>query len=245
MPVYFITADHVQGGRVNVTGALQRHLQASLRTQAGEEVWFGIPSRHRYRVRVTRADRTQLSGEILEERPRPPQACSGLELAVALLKSDKMDWTVQKATELGVTSIVPLLSQRTIVRPQAAKAAQQAERWRRIALEAAQQAERWDVPVVRLPKTIGEYSATSVPGPRLMLCERRTSAGLQAVDLPGDPALTVTLMVGPEGGWTEAEIDEALGRGWIPVSLGERILRAETAALAALAVLQSRIGNLG
>ncbi len=246
MPVYFISEGDLRDRSVSVTGSLHRHLQASLRTQPGEELWLAVPSRRRFRVRVTQMDRRGLTADILEERALPPQRHPQVDLVLAILKGEKMDWVVQKSTELGVRSITPLLSERTIVRAQAARSTKQVERWQRIAHEAAQQAERWDIPQVQGPQTFEEFHQRCPDHrARVILCERSQTSSLSEVALPSEPAGTLALLVGPEGGWSPQEVETAVTHGQVPVSLGSRILRAETAALAALSILQSRLGNLG
>lgn len=165
-----------------------------------------------------------------------------------------MDWVIQKATELGVAGVIPLLSARVIVRPRTGRLPAQVARWQRIALEAAQQSEQWAVPSVSPPQNLTEFLARHCPDShRLFLTERATG---QAPDLGPGQALTkvplpsgsrpgLVIVVGPEGGWTQEERDRASAAGWTAVTLGPRILRAETAALAALSVLQSRLGELG
>lgn len=246
MPVYFIQEGDLHGRSVSVTGPLHRHLQASLRTQAGDELWLALPSQRRLRVRVTRVDQRRLTGDVLDELTAPPPTRPGVSLAMAILKGEKMDWVVQKSTELGVRSLIPLLSERTVVRPDGTRASKHVERWQRIALEASQQAERWDIPQVETPQTFDAYLRQPPERQtRWMLCERRQAQRLGAVALPSEPATALALVVGPEGGWSAAEVDAALAHGIVPVSLGSHILRAETAALAALSLVQLRWGNLG
>jgi 16S rRNA (uracil1498-N3)-methyltransferase len=157
-----------------------------------------------------------------------------------------MDWLIQKATELGVATLVPLVTSRTVVRPRAARLASQRDRWQTIAIEAAQQSERWDIPTVSPPGDAVEFfrqqSSSSV---RIILAERSSGKSLDRIPLPQERSKLVVLAIGPEGGWTEEETGQALESGFVPVTLGPRILRAETAALAALSVLQSRLGELG
>lgn len=246
MPVYFISEGDVHDRRVSVTGSLHRHLRASLRTQPGEELWLALPSQRRLHVRVTQVDRRGLTADILDERVIPPQTRPQVDLALAILKGERMDWVVQKSTELDVRSITPLLSERTIARAQATRSTKQVERWQRIALEAAQQAERWDIPQVQSPQTFEAYHRRSTGHrTRLILCERSQARSLSVVALPSEPAHAVALLVGPEGGWSPKEVEAAVEHGHVPVSLGSRILRAETAALAGLTIVQSRLGNLG
>ncbi len=246
MPVFFIEADQVRDGQITITGPLLRHLRASLRARVGEAIWFGTRERRRYLTRVSFLDRRQLVGHVLEQQEEPLRRGPRVALGQAILKGDKMDWLLQKATELGAASIVPLLTGHTIARPATARAATQRERWQRIALEAAQQAERWEVPVVDALLAVQEFLAESPEHwLKLILSERGPGTSLSSVALPSGQDHTLALAVGPEGGWTSSELDEALTHGFIPVTLGSRILRAETAALASLSILQSRLGNLG
>jgi 16S rRNA (uracil1498-N3)-methyltransferase len=248
MPVFFITSSTIHNQRVTITGALCDHLSGSLRVARGEELWLADDRRRRYRVHVEAADRHAVTGRILEERQGPPPPACGVILGQALLKGERMDWLIQKATELGVAAILPLVTGRTIVRPQTGRLDKQQSRWRAIALEAAQQSERWDLPGVSAPcATTGFFAQQDPAAVKLILTERilgRSLSGL-ALATPEQGSSSIVLAVGPEGGWTEGEVEQALAAGFRPVTLGERILRAETAALAALSLLQSRLGELG
>ncbi len=155
-----------------------------------------------------------------------------------------MDWVIQKATEMGIASIVPLVSERVIARPRVERLGPQQQRWERIALEAAQQAERWEVPEVHHPAEFVPWLRSVSGSLKLILSEHSEGDSLATISLPEDES-RVLLVIGPEGGWSKTERDAAHEYGFTSVSLGQRILRAETAALAALAILQSRLGELG
>ena len=246
MPVFFITAEQIYNGTVTITGELLDHLRASLRVRPGERIWTGDDRRRRYLIEVSQVDRRTLRGTIIEQRTGSPPSTPRLLLGQSLLKGERMDWTVQKLTELGAATIVPLVSEQTVVRPKQGRVTTQQERWQRIALEAAQQSERWNVPAVEAPRQASDFFAS--PGPaalKLILSERSTGQALNAIPLPSLPSDTIALAVGPEGGWREEELAAARAHDFIPVSLGTRILRAETAALAAVSVIQSRLGELG
>ncbi len=246
MPVFFITADQVRNGTVTITDELLEHLRASLRVRAGERIWMGDEHRRRYCIEVTHVDRRTLQGHVVEQRAGPAQAAPRLLLGQALLKGERMDWTIQKATELGAAAIIPLVSSHTVVRPKRTRVESQQERWQRVAIEAAQQSERWDVPVVDAPCGASEFFARPEPATlKLILSERGSGQNLRSIPLPSAPAHAITLAVGPEGGWRAEELAQACANGFLAVTLGTRILRAETAALAALSVLQSRLGELG
>ena len=246
MPVFFITPDHVQDDTVKVDGPLLHHLRSSLRCRVGEEVWLVDDTRRRYRVRIVDINRRMLSGRILERQHMPCPSSPTLTIGQALLKGERMDWVIQKASELGAASLIPLVSRHAIARPRADRLVPQQQRWQRIALEAAQQAERWEVPVVHTTCEATEFFAGQpVHAVSLILSERGDGRSLTSVALPSGPAGHVAIAVGPEGGWTKEERGNALHCGFTPVTLGTRILRAETATLAALAILQSRLGELG
>ena len=246
MPVFFITSDQIQHETVTITGELLDHLRASLRVRTGERIWTGDERRRRYLIEVTHVNRRALQGHVVEQRTGPAPATPRLLLGHALLKGERMNWTIQKATELGVAAIIPLVSSHTVVRPKHARADSQQERWQRIAIEAAQQSERWDVPAVGSPCGVSEFFAKPDPAVlKLILSERGSGLSLRSVSLPSAPAHTIALAIGPEGGWRDEELDQAGVNGFLAVTLGTRILRAETAALAALSILQSRLGELG
>jgi len=246
MPAFFIPSRQVHDGRVVVTGELLNHLRGSLRVRPNEEVRLTTDTGRRYRVRITEVTRGELHAEVLDERARPERRAPSLTLGQAVLKGDRMDWVIQKATELGVGSITPLICARGIVRPLAARTRSQQSRWQRIALEAAQQAERWDVPVLGAPCEAWDWLATPPTSTmKLILAERGSGESLSTLALPREPGHHIVIAVGPEGGWEQEEVTQALRGGFLTITLGERILRSETAGLAALSIIQSRLGELG
>ncbi len=246
MPVFFITSHQIQNGRVTITGDLLNHLRASLRIELGERIWLCDERRRRYRVHVAQLHKRELSGTVLEEQQAPPPRNPSIVLGQAILKGDRMDWVVQKATELGVRAIIPLLAQHSVVRPHASRVAAQQTRWQRIALEAAQQSEQWVVPSIQLPIDVETFFTQ--PGGfnnKLILTERLPGYSLSSVPLPNGPASSLVMVIGPEGGWAPDELALAERSEFTGVTLGSRILRAETATLAAVSILQSRLGELG
>lgn len=246
MPVFFITADQISNGTVAISGKLCDHLRASLRVRPGEQIWVGDEHRRRYRIEVTHADRRVLRGAVVEEQSGPAPSTAPVLIGQSILKNERMDWAIQKATELGVAAIVPLVSEQTVVRPNPGRVDAQQERWQRIALEAAQQSERWDVPAVRAPRSAGAFFANPDGAAlKLILTERERAQSLNSIPLPSSPSKPIAFAIGPEGGWRAEELAEALAHDFLPVTLGARILRAETAALAALSILQNRLGELG
>ncbi|MFO0773884.1 MAG: 16S rRNA (uracil(1498)-N(3))-methyltransferase [Nitrospiraceae bacterium] len=245
MPSFFIDPTERVGNEITLTGDLHRHLTQSLRTKVGDSLLLTEAAVQRHTARVTQIDRRQIRVQIESTIPCPPQSSVQVCLASAILKHDPMDWAVQKATELGVSAIQPLITHRSAVRPDAERGAAQRARWERIAQEAAQQSERWTIPAIADPMTLTQWLARM--GTRedptnlsIVLEERRSAQSL--LSLPFPPKLqTVTILIGPEGGWEPSESDGLLARGVQPASLGETILRADTAAVTALAIVQARV----
>jgi 16S rRNA (uracil1498-N3)-methyltransferase len=163
-----------------------------------------------------------------------------ITLVIAVYKFDRMEWAIEKATELGVAAIAPVVARRS-EKHLAQAAAKRVDRWRRIVQEAAQQSRRSDVPVVHDPISLAEHVKAASSATRIVLAEQERTTTLraaleEAATAAGAELPTLELAIGPEGGWAPEE--EALfdANGWRAVSLGPRILRAETAAIAALAV---------
>ena len=176
----------------------------------------------------------------VESEPAMP-----VTLVMSIFKFDHMEWAIEKATELGVAAIVPVIARRT-EKHLAQAATKRVERWRRIAHEAAQQSRRSDVPVIHDPVKLSDHVKAASNLKRIVLAEQERSATLrgaleEAIGAAGAEMPDLEIAIGPEGGWAPDE--EALfdANGWQAVSLGPRILRAETAAIAALAVVASML----
>jgi 16S rRNA (uracil1498-N3)-methyltransferase len=169
-----------------------------------------------------------------------------LALVQGLPKGDKLEWVLQKGTELGATLFAPADTARAVVKLDEKRAAERVKRWTKIVEEAARQCGRADVPEVHPPRALLEAVASLPPGTRLLVLdeeERARPLGQAVASLPeGDP---LALVVGPEGGLDRGEVTALAEVGGVPVTLGRRVLRTETAALAALAVLQHLRGELG
>jgi 16S rRNA (uracil1498-N3)-methyltransferase len=241
------------GATVSLSAEESRHLRDVLRLRAGDEA-FAFDGEGREfacvvaeaggRGRGAREARLEVRAPVEPERPESPL---DLTLAVGLLKGEKFDLVVQKATELGARRVVPLLTARADVRLRDARDADaRVERWRRLALEAAKQSGRARLPAVETPVAFDAFVAAAPRvGERRLLFAERGGVGLDAAaDALPEPPRAVVALVGPEGGWDEAELEGARGLGWLLVTLGGRTLRAETAAVAVAALLQHRFGDL-
>ena len=215
-----------------------RHLRDVLRLKPGDEayVFDGLGHEFRCTVSNTRRDVAELRIEA-EVDPAKPESQLQLNLCVALLKGEKFDLVVQKATELGVTKITPLITRYADIHLRdASEATRRVTRWQRIALEAAKQSGRAFVPEIGLP--VG-FEALEVQGAAVMFSER---GGKELDNLPA--ASSITALVGSEGGWSDDELEAARARDFHIVTLGGRVLRAETAAIAVTVLMQHRFGDL-
>jgi len=243
MPVYFIQSESIQNNRIILTGDLAHHLRDVLRFEAGDTVDLVDEKQGRYHTELTQVTKEKIIANILQKVKNTAPLGPSLFLAQAVLKSDKMDWVVQKATELGVSTILPVVTERTIARPRAEREAHQLDRWLKIAKEASQQCGRSEVPAVRTAVSLDEL-LKNPPDVSLKLVpwEREQEPSLKAVLQNLKTENSVMILIGPEGGLAASEVEKARKAGWISVSLGPRILRAETAGLAVLAILQYELG---
>jgi 16S rRNA (uracil1498-N3)-methyltransferase len=193
-------------------------------------------------VEVTHVSSQAIDSRIIDRQIEPAERSSPIVLGQALIKGDKMDWVIQKATELGVATVVPIYSRHSVIKPNPQRLDHQRTRWHRIARDAAQQSERWNIPTIADPMDLAEtcrrYAAAPLKG---ILTERSSNPSLATLSLPRDCQHPIVLLIGPEGGWAANEQSLAQEQGFLPLSLGPRILRAETAAIAALSILQSRL----
>jgi 16S rRNA (uracil1498-N3)-methyltransferase len=162
-------------------------------------------------------------------------------LAQAMCSSDKMDWIVQKATELGVSEILPVQAQRSIAKLSGVRTAKRAEHWRSVAISACEQCGRNDLPQVHAPQDLEAWllSMLNAPGSKFILLP----GGATQLQVQPKPQVSATLLIGPEGGFNADEANVALQMGFAPILLGPRVLRTETAALAGISALQTLWGD--
>jgi 16S rRNA (uracil1498-N3)-methyltransferase len=229
----FVPSAHVRAGRVRIAGRELGHLRV-LRLEVGTRFCVFDETGREHEVVLARLDRRAAEASIAATRTPARESPLALVLAPALLKGSKMDLVVEKATELGVTRLAPVVTRHTI------GTRAPIERWQRIALAAAKQSGRTVVPTVDPPRPFAELIEAPWPGLRLLAWEGERTAGLDA--LP-PAAQAVIAVVGPEGGFADAEVAQARAHGFVTVRLSPRVLRAETAALVAAALCQHRWGD--
>ncbi len=224
--------DRVRNGQAEITGENAHHLTRVLRVEAGQK--FEISDNHRaWLASVETARKDLVRFQVIEELAAAPEL-PDVTLYLALIKFDRFEWAVEKATELGVARIVPVEASRS-EQGLFAGAQKRVERWRRIAREASEQSRRLREPEVGFAVRLTEALRAGATH-RIWLDEQPGAKPLLQAFSPraGDSA---ALLIGPEGGWTDAERQQFEAAGWVAASLGPTVLRAETAACAALAVL--------
>jgi 16S rRNA (uracil1498-N3)-methyltransferase len=235
----------VQGDRLRFDRAEAHHLGRVLRLRPGAVVEATDGRGRLFQVRLVTLDRDGAWGAIVTQGPSGGESSCAITLAQAVLKGARMDWLVQKATELGVARIVPMATARVVVRPTRGAGSGRPARWARIAREAVKQCGRGVVPPVDAPRPLADVLATVPQHDAAWLCWEAGGAGLgAAARAVGQPA-RLLLLVGPEGGFTPDEVALARGAGATLVSLGPRILRAESAGVTAVALCQFLFGDLG
>jgi 16S rRNA (uracil1498-N3)-methyltransferase len=235
-PRFFITPEQVREPYITVMGDDLRHIRTVLRKQPGDLLTLLDGQGREYTVRITAIGKEEVVTEIVDRRERHPSG-PDIVLGQGIAKADKMDWIVQKATELGVASIVPLVTERTIVKVKDEE--KRVGRWKKIAREAAMQSDRPDIPRIGPLRTFPDFIMTLDPGPLTlflfpweegMLPIKEVLRGKQGVE-------KVVVLIGPEGGFSQAEADLAKKKGFHLVSLGPNILRTETAAVAVISMI--------
>lgn len=234
-------ADHWDEATATIVGGQAEHLARVLRAQPGMEADVVAGGRvfHAEVAAVTLAgDSSEVRFNLAAELQADPAL--PVTFVLAVYKFDRMEWAIEKATELGVAAIAPVIARRS-EKHLAQSSMKRVERWRRIAHEAAQQSRRSDVPVIHDPVSLADYVKAASSATRIVLAEQERTTSLraaleEAVSAAGAEMPALVFAIGPEGGWAPEE--EALfdANGWRAVSLGPRILRAETAAIAALSV---------
>ena len=226
----------IRRGAAELTGRDAEHLVRVLRAEPGQ-VYELSDNRDLYLAEVGVARKSLVSFRVLEKLDTPVPGVQ-VSLLAALIKFEHFEWLIEKATELGVSTIRPIESAR-IERGLASAAPKRLGRWERIALEASQQSRRVHLPHIELPFRLAKTLQMDA-NVRLLLDEDPAARPiLDCLPIERTPASHVALLVGPEGGWTDEERAQAIAATWIPCSLGPTVLRAETAAVAGLAVIRA------
>ena len=221
-----IQPDQIQGSHLSLATDQQHYLYRVLRLVAGDR--FMVLDGQGQQWVATLEERLGLAH--LEPSDAVPTGLPKVTLAIALPKGSGFDDVVRQTTEIGVSGLQPLITQRTLHQPKDKKL----ERWQRIAAEATEQCERPQLPLLAQPMTWADYLRQDLPPQRWICLARGDSPSLLSVAQSADPQQHTVIVTGPEGGWAKAEIESALAANFQPVSLGPTVLRAVTAPLVAL-----------
>ena len=232
-------ADEVLKDRAALVGEHADHLARVLRARVGQDFDIAAGETVR-RGRITSVANNRVEFELNEEVSAA--SLSEIILVLAVFKFDRMEWAIEKCTELGVSRIVPVIARRTDSHL-AAASAKRVERWQRIARQASEQSRRTAPPEIAAPIKVAE-ALNLQAALRIVLAESGDQTLLRDVVNPQPANNGIVLAVGPEGGWTEDELQSFQHAGWISASLGNTILRAETAAMAATVIVASALCSL-
>ena len=246
LPRFLVSPDAVRDGAATVTGPEFAHMRKVLRLRPGARVllWDGEGAEHEA---VIRAYEGGVAAMTVVRSYRPERESPlAVTLAQAVGKGDKMDWIVEKATELGVTRVAPFFSSHTVPRFGGDKGERRRERWRKIAAAAARQSGRTRIPAIDEPDRFDAMLDRDWQcDTRLLFREGSRGRGLASLEQELNRLRSVLVVVGPEGGFSDEEAARAEARGFRAVGLGRRILRTETAAVAAVCAVQLLWGDLG
>src|SRR3984885_12228159 len=237
----FIETELQSGQRLTVEGSAGNHIVRVLRLRVGDTLTLFNGHGGEYGGRIEEMPRHTLQVTVIEHRNDERESPFHLTLAQGISRGERMDWVVQKATELGVSRIAPLFTERSMIRLDEKQAARKVQHWRAIAIAACEQSGRNQLPEIATPTGLYDMlEQRTRSGTALLLSP---GAALRIADVPAAEA-GATVLIGPEGGLAEVEQETALRSGFTPVRLGPRVLRTETAAVCALTLLQQKFGDL-
>jgi 16S rRNA (uracil1498-N3)-methyltransferase len=229
------------GAHLTLTGGAAGHLTRVLRLRPTAALTLFNGRGGEYRASIERIAGSEVTVAVGEHEPIERESPFPLTLAQGVSRGERMDLVVQKATELGVARLVPVLTERSIVRLDEEQSDRKSSHWRAIAVAACEQCGRNRLPEVALPMRLREFLRHSPGGDTRLLLSPEATRRIEDVPRPGNGA---TVLIGPEGGLAEEEQQDALVAGFTAVRLGPRVLRTETAAIAALTLLQREFGDL-
>lgn len=243
---FFIPASDLAGDQVRLGPEQSHQVCHVLRLKAGDSVVVLDNSGVEYDVTLTAVSRAEAVGLITGQRPAAGEPAAELVLFQSLLAREKFEWVLQKGTEVGVAQFVPVLTDRSLLRAKVVEDSKM-DRWRRIVMEAAEQAHRGRVPKISQIVSFGEAVDQLVGFDRRLIAApfRETVSLREALEGTGGKPVSVALMIGPEGGFTQEEMTLAREKGVAPIRLGPRVLRTETAAIVAAALILYELGEMG
>ncbi len=236
MPRFFCPLPLHTGAQLDLPASTAHHVFV-LRLQVDDQIEIFNGEGGSFLARLTTIEKKRASIEITDAQAREAELPFPITLAQALPEGSKMDWIIEKAIELGVQQIQPLAAQRCVVKLNADRAEKKLEHWRAVIIAASEQCGRNRLAQLDAPMEVQKFSATSPLGQRILLSPRATLSLAQWAQQQAPQP--VTLLIGPEGGFTDTEEADAVKQGALMLSMGPRILRTETAGLAAISILSA------
>ena len=237
----FVDEPLAAGREMRLGTAAAAHVSRVLRLRIGDELVLFDGRSGEYPAAIIESHGTTLRVRIGEHRSVERESPLRITLVQGISRSERMDWVVQKATELGVAAIVPVITERSVVKLDAKQAQKKGEHWRAILVSACEQSGRNRVPDLATPVTLERWLGDAPHNGTRLLLDATANSGLRSIE----QSLAVTLLIGPEGGLAPPERQLAVNHGFQSVRLGPRILRTETAAIAAISALQAILGDAG
>jgi len=243
---FFLDREIILSDKPTLTGPDVKHIRTVLRLKPGEEIFLFDGKGSEYRARITASTPKTIILSVLERFPSISESPVEITIGQGLLKAKKMDRIVRQVTELGIYALIPLLAKRSVPRPRPERWAEKEQRWETIAQESLKQCGRSQMPCLEPPTSFKELVAMS-EAHDLRIIFHEGDPELKSTPYLGDArdVRKVLALIGPEGGFTPDEVQTALECGFVSVSLGPRILKADTAVVAVCAVLQYAFGDAG
>lgn len=245
MPRFYVPTPHIENDQLKIGGNEARHIRRALRLKAGDEIIIFDGLGKEYGGKIVEEGPSSVVMKVQNIFSSKRESPLEITLGQSLLKGEKMDYLIQKATELGVKEIIPFLSSRSVPFLDKSVRLKRHHRWERIAIEASKQCGRGVVPKIEPFQDYSEMLQTAPSNSlRLILLEKEGIKLKEVLD-KSKGKTKVFFIIGPEGGFSQEEIEEAKRTGFITITFGKRILRAETASLCFLSILQYDYGDIG
>lgn len=238
---WFFTQGNINGNRHIITGEDAKHISKVLRMRQGEELTLVSPDKTQYTCEISNITSDCVTVEVISEKKCENEPDVFVTLYQALPKSDKMDYIIQKCTELGISRIVPMISARCVSRPDAKSLSKKQERWQKIALQAAMQSRRGIIPEVCPCVTFKEAAEQTKSNDKTIIFYEMGGDSVSKILM--NKVSSIGIFIGSEGGFEQSEVNLITSNGGVPATLGKRILRAETAPLVASSIIMYQTGN--
>lgn len=244
---FWVSKEAYPGDTLVLSGSDARHIFRVLRMGPGDRIFLFDPTGFDYAATIVAATAARVDVRVLEKIPSGTESPLNIWLAQAFLKDRKMDEIVRQITELGVAAFIPFYARRSVPRPDSDRLSGRVKRWKKIAREALKQCGRSRMPEIRVAPSFEEVRAWSQDCEMKILFWENEAKPLSAggTTVPVRPIRTVAVVLGPEGGFTADELETARSSGFVTAGLGPRILKADTATVAACAIIQYCLGDMG